>query len=399
VATTLAIPQAVAPQPTEASSCTGWTSMSSPPLTIRVLRTKTGDVEKVDFKRYVAKVMASGEWPHHMRKATLQAGAVVTKQYAWYYTLKGNHRSGYVSRGKCFDVRDDTMDQLYRPNGAWPKANQWAAIDKTWNLTLRKNGRFFLTGYRAGGVKRCAADANGWKLYATSVESCAAKGWSSKRILTRYLSPNLKFVWSDPAGPAVREPSIKLQAGNTIASGPGSLSWRPAAAKPRVSQFVIQRKFGASEWKTVATRSGKARQADVWLKTGEANRFRVRATDRKGHKGQWSYSPISRPAIRGPVGLSLSGADVQTANAPAKASTTFKGHSLAVVARTGPDMGRIKVLVDGKRVAIVDLDRNKKAKRALVWATSWPTAKRHSVVVKAMDADKRVDFNGFLVLR
>ena len=79
--------------------------------------------------------------------ATLEAGAIATKQYAWYYALKGNHRAGYSKNGKCYDVRSDTSDQLYK-HYVTADARQKKAVDKTWATSLRKNGRFFLT---AGG--------------------------------------------------------------------------------------------------------------------------------------------------------------------------------------------------------------------------------------------------------
>ena len=82
----LAIPQVTSPEPVAAGSCTGWTSTVTPPNKIRVLRTRKGVVETVDFRKYVARVMASGEWPSRLKMATLEAGALATKQYAWYYT-------------------------------------------------------------------------------------------------------------------------------------------------------------------------------------------------------------------------------------------------------------------------------------------------------------------------
>ena len=179
-----------------AGSCTGWSSKVVPPKRIRVLRTHSGRIETVAFRRYVAEVMASGEWPNRLHHATLEVGAVATKQYAWYYALKGHHRSGFRRGGRCYDVRDDTQDQLYRPERARPTKRQQRALSATWDLSLRKNGRFFLTGYRAGSSRRCAADANGWKLYARSVQACARKGWSRQRVQRAYLSPNLSFVWS-----------------------------------------------------------------------------------------------------------------------------------------------------------------------------------------------------------
>jgi hypothetical protein len=111
-------------QPIEARgrSCTGWTSRMVEPPKIRVLDTRTGKVHKVKTERYVAQVMASGEWPGRLPEATLKAGAFATKQYVHYYALKGHHRGG-VSRGRCYDVVNTTADQLWRP-GAKPTPSQ-----------------------------------------------------------------------------------------------------------------------------------------------------------------------------------------------------------------------------------------------------------------------------------
>src|SRR5262245_4973213 len=83
------------PAPTYAApACTHWSSESVPPDTIRVLRTKrslvtkevAGSVQEVDFRDYVATTMAA-EWPERYPQETLKAGAVVTKQFAWYHIL------------------------------------------------------------------------------------------------------------------------------------------------------------------------------------------------------------------------------------------------------------------------------------------------------------------------
>jgi peptidoglycan hydrolase-like amidase len=86
VLSALAAPGLANPEPVAAgSSCTGWTSITTPPRSIRVLNSRTGAVDKVPFRRYVKQVMASGEWPSHLKMATLEAGAIVTKQFAWYH--------------------------------------------------------------------------------------------------------------------------------------------------------------------------------------------------------------------------------------------------------------------------------------------------------------------------
>ena len=395
----LAVPQVTSPEPVAAgSSCTGWTSSTDPPRTIRVLRTRSGKVEKVDFRRYVAKVMASGEWPSRLKMATLETGALATKQYAWYYAMKGNHRSSYVRNGKCYDVRDDVRDQLYK-HYAKPTSRQHKAIDKTWGLSLRKKGRFFLTGYRAGSVSTCGADAHGWKLYAKSVEDCAKKGWSYDRILRKYFNGKLTFVWSDKTGPAVSKPRVVLKVGNSVGTGVATVKWNPLPKKAEVERFMLQRKVEGGLWKDVELSRPKGWKTDAWVKIDAKTRFRVKAQDKKGNWGRWSYGPGRQAAVRGPAGTTISGL-VGTAAAEAQnVKTTFSGRSIAVVARTGPGMGALKVLVDGRRVATVDLERAEEGRRTVVWAKNWADKGTHTVLVKPVDATERIDFNGFFVLR
>ncbi len=186
------------PMPAAAACGTAWKSKVEPPEDILVYRTGTGVVEKVGFKRYVAVVMASGEWPSSLPVATLEAGAQATKQYGWYYALEGNHRESYkTASGTCYDVRDDSNDQIYRPETTEPTDKQKAARDALWGLSLRKNDKFFLTGYRQGSATKCAADHDEWKLYATSAQDCAKRlDYDSIEILHAYYSPKLTKVWA-----------------------------------------------------------------------------------------------------------------------------------------------------------------------------------------------------------
>ena len=194
---------ATVPPPVEAACGTNWSSKKEPPESILVLRTAPGAVEEVGLKRYVAVVMASGEWPTSLPPALLEAGALATKQYAWYYALEGNHRDGSKNAaGTCYDVRDDSQDQVYRPESAEPTDKQKAARDALWGLSLRKNGDFFLTGYRQGSATECAADHDEWRLYATSATDCAKRlDYDSIEILHAYYSPKLTDVWAPGTEP------------------------------------------------------------------------------------------------------------------------------------------------------------------------------------------------------
>lgn len=400
--TILFVPQAHAPAPVQAACGTNWNSRSVPPPTIKVLRTGTGRVQTVDFRRYVAIVMASGEWPSRLRKATLEAGALATKQYAWYYTLKGNHRRSYKTRnGTCYDVRDDTRDQLFRPGRASPKSKQQAAIDATWALTVRKYGRFFLTGYRAGTSRTCAADATGWKLFARSVEACARKGWSRTRIQKAYYNPGLSFVWTEHVlGPVLSRPTVRLRSGSKLASRPARISWSKIASNAPVKAYKVQQRIGNGPWQNVTLRDPKATSVTVGLKAGRTHQFRVHAVDADGERGRWAASPTRKAMLKGPRDTTLSGKSVEPSDGlrgRARLKATFR--SVAYVAPVGPGMGKAIIRVNGKKVKVIDLGSPEASDGLLVWTHNWRTARKRTIVVEPVRSNVRVDIDGFLALR
>jgi hypothetical protein len=218
-----------------AAACTPWTSEYVPPPTIRVLRSQrdlvapevVGTVQEVDFRQYVATTMAV-EWPESYPLETLKAGAVATRQFAWYYVI--NPRGGSVDlpdgTSACYDVVDTTIDQYYYPEKHGPGLPDgpgrkiMSAIADTWDVTLRKfspgpaTSRFFLTGYRAGTTDVCGADANGFKLYHRSTRACGLDGLRYREILRRYLSPNLEIATTgrhDVVGSRQGDPAAMVQ--------------------------------------------------------------------------------------------------------------------------------------------------------------------------------------------
>ena len=197
-----------APSPAAPNECTGHSSEKRPPATIRVLRSKrsqtpnsvAGTVQEVEFRDYVGVVMMA-EWPDHYPIETLKAGAIAVKQYGWYYTRQYRGKTRKVD-GKqvCYDVRDDTNDQVYYPE-RWTATNKVdRAIDLTWDITLRKfkfatqSSKFFLTGYRAGSSSTCGAETTGYKLFQHGARDCGVKGLKYREILRTYLKPRLEIV-------------------------------------------------------------------------------------------------------------------------------------------------------------------------------------------------------------
>jgi hypothetical protein len=193
LATALTIGFGSAEAPTVAASasrdCSSHASYTRAPRSIRVLRVHSGRIQTVPFRKYIVTVMGK-EWPSYLPQPVVEAGAVAVKQYAWYHAIF----SSRSHKGRCYDVKDSTGDQLYKPQKSRVSGDHYRALDKTWNVTLRKDGRFFMTGYRRGAKVRCGKDKTGYKLYARSAIQCARKGYGYQQILRTYYGPRLSLV-------------------------------------------------------------------------------------------------------------------------------------------------------------------------------------------------------------
>lgn len=197
-ATAVALPSA-APSADAASACTDWKSTYSPPETIRVLRSygpAAGKVQVVPFRAYVENVM-SWEWPSSYPFQALRAGAVAVKQYGWYYTKYW--RGGKTASGACYDVKDTSTDQIYRPETRSATSKQRRAVASTWNISIRRTrngipGSFILTGYLPGSIATCGAERNGYRLYQKGVKACALAGKSFETIARMYYGTTLELT-------------------------------------------------------------------------------------------------------------------------------------------------------------------------------------------------------------
>lgn len=184
----LAFPSAM-PAQAGPTKCTGWTSTLVPPTSIRVYRTATRRTVTVPFRAYVETVMAA-EWGPRAPAAALQVGAVAVKQFAWFHTIFW--RGGRDAAGRCFDVRDTTVDQLYRP-GLRIAASHRAAVAATWRVSLRKGERFFMTGYRPG-TGACSANVDGWRLYQRDAVNCVRRYGDLAEGLARHFFSNVSWI-------------------------------------------------------------------------------------------------------------------------------------------------------------------------------------------------------------
>ena len=218
--TTLWLPTVTAPPVTQAASCTGWASTRVPPPSIRVLRTATGRVQSVNFRTYVQRVL-DVEWPSNWPAAALEVGAIAAKQYGWYYTM--SYRGG-TAHGLCYDVVDNTNDQIYRD--ITPASVFVTAVDATWQTTITRNGAFVLTGYRSGDTTAslgCGDDSDGYHLFQHSSYHCAVDGRTVDEILAIYFGPGVE-VWRPAPWPASMFLSPPLQ-GQTTVGDSATVHW------------------------------------------------------------------------------------------------------------------------------------------------------------------------------
>jgi hypothetical protein len=279
-----------------ASVCTGWSSSRVPPPTIRVLRTSgasNGFVQSVDFQTYV-KAVLDVEWGTTQTAAWLQTGAIAVKQYGWYYTM---HYRGGTAHGACYDVVDNTNDQIYRDTQTTTAAER-AAVDATWGTSVTKNGAFLLTGYRSGPSLACGADYDGYHIYQGSARNCVGLGMSAEQVLHVYFDPGVA-IWKPAPIPSLIFFAPADQAQVTVGAT-AALTWQeqPAAGTTVTSRheslvMAIPRNGGCAvdRWMTVSASgwqsTGASPQAISGLRTGYCYRAVVTLTDSTAVTTQW----------------------------------------------------------------------------------------------------------------
>lgn len=145
---------------------------TTPPSTILVYRTKLGRVDRVGFKTYVKNVLPN-EWVSSWPNASLDSGALAVKSYAWYWALHSTRKTG---SGQCYDVRDDTADQVYRPWSAVSSTS--AAVDRTWPTRMTRSGNILQAHY-CSTTTSCSAWVDGNWMSQYGSRDLAARGYAA----------------------------------------------------------------------------------------------------------------------------------------------------------------------------------------------------------------------------
>jgi hypothetical protein len=163
------------------TGCTTDGTNSKLPTSILVYRVSLGRVDRVDFKTYVKNVLPN-EWVTSWPDASLEAGAVAVKSYAWYWAL---HSTRKTPGGQCYDVADNTNDQVYRPSSA--QSSTSGAVDRTWSTRMTRSGSILRAHYCAT-TTACGGWVDGDWLSQYGSRDLANDGKSYQAILRHYYS-------------------------------------------------------------------------------------------------------------------------------------------------------------------------------------------------------------------
>jgi hypothetical protein len=220
----------------------------------------------------------------------------------------------------------------------------------------------------------------------------------------------------DRTAPTVTSPSITLTTGTQLGTTtvPVTATWSTSDIGLGVVDETVEASRGGSEWALLPRAGAISSPTQLDLDFVTSWRIRVTARDAAGN--------LSSPVESAPFSASVtqdvsklvvysgrwvkvnrstaSGGTIRYSKAKgATAKLTFTGRAVAWVAPTGPNLGKARVLINGRRVATVDL-RGDGTQRLLVFSRTWVKAAQRTIKIKVLGTAgrPRVELDGFVVL-
>ena len=209
----------------------------------------------------------------------------------------------------------------------------------------------------------------------------------------------------DRTKPSVSKIGPKIRGGRAGVSKAGAtqvyIQW---VAKDNLTGVAaqLQRKTGTAAWKNAGVAGTSS--ARVYLKPGQDNRFRVKATDGVGN-AMTSYSIPARLAIRDSrnsaliktgawktkqVSKAYGGSILIATAGAATLRTKFKGKSVAILAPIGNGRGKFRVRVDGGAWRTVSTKSTTGGQRKVVWSVRLANGE-HRVEIQRVSGQPAID--------
>ena len=237
---------------------------------------------------------------------------------------------------------------------------------------------------------------------------------ANNRFLNVYYDPPVRY--RDTRAPVTSPPVERIRptaVGTTI---PIAIAWGGTDVGWGIASFQLQRSLNGGTWTTVGLPTATAKSVGVAGLPGSTLQFRVRARDKAGNVGRWTYGPLihvarisdNSKAVHYSSGWSVATADGalggwrhQTTSAGAASSFTFSGRDVAWLAERGPGQGKAKVYLDGAYQATVDLGAASAGPPTVVYARHLAAYGTHTLRIVNLATIGRtlIDIDGFAVLR
>ena len=190
------------------------------------------------------------------------------------------------------------------------------------------------------------------------------------------------------------------------------LAWTGADVGSGVAKYQLQESKNGGSFKTVSLSSKLAKSSNRTLNNNASYRFRVRAVDKRGNVGAWTYGPKFKVlrfqetsvaftgtwATRSSSNY-LGGHERWTSETGASATFTTTGRTFSWVAVRGSSRGTAQVFVDGVLAKTVNLSLSSTKYRYVVFSTTLSSASHSIRIVFTGAAPKLIDVDGFFVLR
>jgi photosystem II stability/assembly factor-like uncharacterized protein len=188
---------------------------------------------------------------------------------------------------------------------------------------------------------------------------------------------------------------------------PVELRWTARAGTYPLCAATLQLSSDGGSFRAIAYPAARAREYDTSLEPGHTYTVRVRTQDCHGLRSAWGSGsftlrrPAAAPrAVFGPRWRDAAGVHTATARG-ARATVTFTGREVGIVALRGRGYGEAAVYLDGERLATLNLHARHPAQRRLVFKTAVASPGRHTLVVRVLDdpAHPAVAIESFAVVR
>ncbi len=212
----------------------------------------------------------------------------------------------------------------------------------------------------------------------------------------------------DRTGPEISGLSPRMRGAKAPLSTKGAaqafLQWSADDEYSNVSSVKLQRKTGTKPWRGVGT-TGKTSSL-VRLKSGQTNKFRVKAADSLGNRStsnvvearlsvrdskssQW-FKPASGEWKTKKAKKAYGGSLLLANSATESLSTSFVGKAVAVAGAVGPGRGSFQVRVDGGDWLAVSLKASKAGQRKVVWSRALSDGS-HTVEIQGKSGQTALD--------